>query len=376
MIRHSVFAGEAGMSEVFFAGESSPGASFAEELTALMREYETKCADAGCSPETEILLRFHVSDPANQQPELKKQLAGRKGGFVSTVGQRPVSGARVSLEALHWQGVNETHKQRTRNALTVTLKDGVLAVLHSLAEIPQGTSAAHTGAEFEALSNYLMQHGGRVAKSTVRTWLYCRDVDNQYPGLVKARNVFFERAGLRRDTRYIASTGIEGKMSDPHRLVKMDSLSIVGLNSRHQRPVTANDMLSPTHLYGVAFERGMQVFWSDREWCFISGTASIDKDGKIVHPGDVEKQTGRMLENIATLLANAGVAWPDVKTAVVYLRDPSDAGIVRAALAKTLPADLPLLMLEAPVCRPGWLVEMECFAERTRRRSDGLEFQV
>ena len=118
MIRHSVFAGEAGMSEVFFAGEPSPGGSFAEELAALMREYDEACAAAGCSAGSEILLRFHVSDPANQQPELKKQFSGRKGGFVSLVGQRPVSGARVSLEAWHWQGVDDTHKQRTRNALT------------------------------------------------------------------------------------------------------------------------------------------------------------------------------------------------------------------------------------------------------------------
>ena len=376
MIRRGMFSGGTGMPEVFFSGESSPGGSFAEELAALMREYGEACAAAGCSPETEILLRFHTGDPANQRQELLNQLSGRLGGFVSLVGQRPVSGARVALEAWHWPGVDETRKRRSRNAMTVALRSGALAVLHSLSEVPPGTGETHTEAEFSALSDFLALHGGSVMRHTVRTWLYCRDVDNRYAGLVKARNDFFARAGLRRDGRSIASTGIEGRMSDPHRKVKMDSLSIIGLGEHHHRPVSAADMLSPTRLYGVTFERGMRIFWQDREWCFISGTASIDRDGQIVHPGDVGRQTGRLLENVAALLADASAAWTDVRSAVVYLRDPADAAIVRSALGKTLPEDLPLLMVEAPVCRPGWLVEMECFAERACGHPDGLAFQV
>ena len=376
MISHTTFTGSAGMPEVFFAGEAAKGKNFAEEIASLLQEYTEAMTQTGCSPESEVLLRFHVSDPANQYPVLRKALAGRKGGFVSVIGQPPASGSRVAVEAWHWQGVTEQNKLRTRNAVNVQLKDNGVAIFHSLDEIPLGTSAAHTGAEFESLAAYLMQYGGRVAKSTVRTWLYCRDVDNQYSGLVKARNVFFDRIGLRRDTRYIASTGIEGRMTDPHRIVKMDSLSIVGLNERHQRPITAHDMLPPTHVYGVAFERGMQVFWHDRDWCFISGTASIDKEGNVMHTGDVVKQTERMLENITTLLANAGMTWQDVKTGTIYLRDAADADAVAAVLDQQLPAGLPRIMVHAPVCRPGWLVEMECFGVRSQTHSDGLQLTI
>ena len=376
MIKHTVFTGTAGMPEIFFAGTAGNGKTFAGELADLLQEYADSMSQANCSPESEVLLRFHISDPANQYPVLKKALAGRLGGFVSVVGQPPASGARVALEAWHWQNITEKNKLRTRNALNVQLQGNNLAVFHSLEDMPAGNSATHTGAEFESLAAYLMQFGGRVAKNTVRTWLYCRDVDKQYAGLVKSRNIFFDRIGLRRDTRYIASTGIEGKMTDPHRMVKMDSLSIIGLNERHQRPVTAHDKLPPTHVYGVAFERGMQVFWHDREWCFISGTASIDKEGKVMHPGDVEKQTERMLENITTLLANANMTWQDVKTGTVYLRDAADAPVVEEVMKKLLPPELPRIMLLAPVCRPGWLVEMECFGVRSQPHSDGLRLEV
>ena len=74
-----------------------------------------------------------------------------------------------------------------------------------------------------------------------------------------------------------------------------------------------------------------------------------------MHPGDVVKQTERMLENITTLLANANMNWQDVKTGTVYLRDAADAEAVTAVLRQKLPEGLPRIIVSAPVCRPGWL---------------------
>ena len=132
MILHSRFSGEAGMSEVFFAGEPSRGASFAEELAALMGEYEKALAETGCSAESELLLRFHVSDPANQEQELKKRLAGRKGGFVSLVGQAPVSvtiAPEVSAkEALAWTSSNEQIASITQAGVVKAVNPGVVTV--------------------------------------------------------------------------------------------------------------------------------------------------------------------------------------------------------------------------------------------------------
>ena len=66
MISHTTFTGSAGMPEVFFAGEAAKGKNFEEEITSLMQEYTDTMTQTGCSPESEVLLRFHVSDPANQ----------------------------------------------------------------------------------------------------------------------------------------------------------------------------------------------------------------------------------------------------------------------------------------------------------------------
>ena len=124
----------------------------------------------------------------------------------------------------------------------------------------------------------------------------------------------------------------------------------------------APEYLSPTHLYRVAFERGTRVVYGDRSHYFISGTASIDAKGNIVHPGNVARQTVRTLDNIRALMERNGGSLSALKQAVVYLRDWADRDLVRRALMDSPLAGVPHLLLKAPVCRPGWLVEIDGIA--------------
>ena len=93
----------------------------------------------------------------------------------------------------------------------------------------------------------------------------------------------------------------------------------------------------------------------------ISGTASIDNQGTILYEGDVIRQAERMMENISTLLAEAGATTADITQAITYLRDPADYAVVSHYFATHYPR-LPQLIVLAPVCRPGWLIETECWA--------------
>ena len=195
-----------------------------------------------------------------------------------------------------------------------------------------------------------------------RTWIYCRDIDNNYRGLVEGRNGCFDRYGLTPESHFIASTGIEGCTDLPGRLLHMDSLGIAGLELGQVRYMEAPDYLSPTHVYRVAFERGVRIVYGDRSHYFLSGTASIDAEGNIVHPGDVVGQTARTLENMSALMERSGGSLSDLKQAVVYLRDWADRETVRNRLMDSPLAAVPHVMLKAPVCRPGWLVEIDGIA--------------
>ena len=96
---------------------------------------------------------------------------------------------------------------------------------------------------------------------------------------------------------------------------------------------------------------------------FISGTASIDKYGQCVHRGDVLTQTGRLFLNIEKLLNDGGATLSDVRYMVVYLRDITDYVKVAEYMRVRFPM-VPYLILEARVCRPEWLIEVECIATR------------
>ena len=143
----------------------------------------------------------------------------------------------------------------------------------------------------------------------------------------------------------------------------MDTLSFSNLKREQFRFLYALDHLSPTALYGVRFERGTKLLWGDRAHFIISGTASIDREGQVLFTGDVRRQTARVMENVGALLAEQGGTIGDIKWGALYLRDIADAAIVLEELARGgLSPEIPLVVLKAPVCRPAWLVELECIA--------------
>ena len=141
----------------------------------------------------------------------------------------------------------------------------------------------------------------------------------------------------------------------------MDSYSVIGLKEGQMRQVNAPDHLNPTYEYGVAFERATSVDYDDRSHLFVSGTASIDNRGQVVWKGDIRRQTFRMWENVESLLKAASFGWEHVGQIIVYLRDPADYPVVSAMFAERFPST-PYVIVYAPVCRPGWLIEMECMA--------------
>ena len=68
-----------------------------------------------------------------------------------------------------------------------------------------------------------------------------------------------------------------------------------------------------------------------------------------------------MWENVDALLREGGATMDDVMSIIVYLRDTADYAAVRDMFARRWP-DIPAVITLAPVCRPEWLVEMECVA--------------
>lgn len=204
-----------------------------------------------------------------------------------------------------------------------------------------------------------LQHQGLTLKEhCVRTWIYVADIDVNYEGMVKARNDIFHQQGLTADTHFIASTGIGGYSHVRNASVAIDFLTYPKIKECDKTYLKALDHLNPTHEYGVSFERGTCLKHCGCQTVFVSGTASIDSKGEVAYPGDVIRQAGRLLENIGALLKDGGATMKDMGYFIVYLRDMSDYPIVEKFMRTAYPA-IPHIIVEAKVCRPEWLIEME-----------------
>jgi enamine deaminase RidA (YjgF/YER057c/UK114 family) len=307
-----------------------------------------------------MLRRWFVSDAANHR-ELHDEafLHGGSGpAAVSIVQQPPINGTKAAL----WCWFVES-------AQTVALGDGLVALqrpaychlmaagLHSRAE----GEYAQTEDVLRRYNEALERRGLTLADDVVRTWIFVQGVDTHYADMVSARREFFAAHGLTPQTHFIASTGIEGKYIHPEVTVFTDIYAVSGLRPGQMSYLKGSSHLNPTHEYGVTFERATAIDYGDRRHVFVSGTASIDNRGQIVFPFDVARQTDRVLENIEVLLREGGVTMADVAQMIVYMRDMADYGTVSARLDK-LCGDIPRVVVWAPVCRPGWLVEIECIA--------------
>jgi len=214
---------------------------------------------------------------------------------------------------------------------------------------------------FNEYNMQLLQEGCTLEANCIRTWFFVNDVDLNYGGVVRARNQFFFTQGLTVHTHFIASTGIGGRQADPNVLSQMDNYAIQGIQREQIHYLYAPTHLNRTSDYGVSFERGTRVDYRDRRHVFISGTASINNKGEVKYPKNIVRQTERMWENVEALLAEAECTFDDVAEMVVYLRDTADYGIVSDMYRERFP-DRPYVIVHAPVCRPGWLIEMECMA--------------
>jgi enamine deaminase RidA (YjgF/YER057c/UK114 family) len=331
--------------------------TFIQQLESILDAYR-QLLDTEMHGATAVFKRYFLSDAANQADEVLT--ADINDCAKSIIQQPPLDGSKIALWVYLLTGVESR-----------LLPSGLCEVSHSSFRHLWNASAHNTALNSEyqtrlLFNEYIMQLAQEdctLKDNCIRTWLFVNDIDVNYSGVVRARNQVFFTQGLTTDTHFIASTGIAGRQQDAQVLTQMDNYAIHGL-----QPGQVHYLYAPTHLnrtsdYGVSFERGTFVDYADRRQVFISGTASINNKGEIEHPHDVVKQTLRMWENVEALLKEAECTFEDVSVMIVYLRDIADYQTVSSLYDERFP-NKPRIIVHAPVCRPGWLVEMECMAVR------------
>ncbi len=337
--------------------------TFSQQLDALQNAYQQLMGEQ-LQGAVSVFKRYFLSDAANQSDEvLASDICDCAKSIVE---QAPLDGTKVALWVYLMTGVN-----------TRLLKSELFEASHGNYRHLWNGSAHNmaTNSEYQTrllFNEYIMQlaqENCTLEANCLRTWLFVNDIDLNYGGVVRARNQVFFTQGLTNNTHFIASTGIGGRMHDPNVLTMMDNYAVAGLKKEQIKYLYAPTHLNRTSDYGVSFERGTMVDYGDRRHVLISGTASINNKGMVVHQKDVVKQTQRMWENVEALLSEADCTFDDATHFIVYLRDSSDYAVVSELFRQRFP-DKPTVIVRAPVCRPEWLIEMECMAVKAIENKD------
>ena len=359
LVRLARFApADGGVVEVHAMVSVEPrGDSFADQLLRLRAAETALLTSPMAAGASVVFRRYFLSDATNTAHLLGDDET------ATCIQQPPLDGSKVAMWIYMEQGVEA---RREAGGVAVVEHNGYRQLWQMGRTAAGGDSATQTRILLEEYEDMLSRHGADIATDCIRTWFHVRAVDTHYAGMVAARKANFDANGLTAETHYVASTGIGGSPADPGEMVQFSALALTGLAPSQRRNLRALSHLNKTIDYGVTFERGTLVEFGDRGHAYISGTASIDNRGNVVHLGDIRRQTLRMWENVEALLAEGGMTLDDTMQIIVYLRDMADYAVVRQMFAEKFPST-PYVITLAPVCRPQWLIEMECIAIDGRR---------
>lgn len=228
---------------------------------------------------------------------------------------------------------------------------------------PEGSKGAEGSIErMYRRASELLAGRGFTFRDVSRTWIYLDDLLGDYDALNRVRNDWFVRAGLPSpDGRHVhpASTGVQG--TDPlGAQCFMDVVAAAAEDSEPLHEAVSSELQCPATAYGSAFSRGVRLSLWDAQILYLSGTASIDVEGRSRHQGDPAAQIEWSCDVADAVLHAGGSSLSKSATGILYFKDARtyDAWHGRAAVsgAAKLPQMIPVF---ADVCRPELLFEVE-----------------
>ena len=153
-------------------------------------------------------------------------------------------------------------------------------------------------------------------------------------------------------------------------ILEAELLNNVAALPVEKRAITNLGVLNEAYAYAKPsfFSRGMRIDLNGLTILMISGTASIDEDGRSVHIGDFRAQLRRTYHNITGLLESEGATWHDIVRTTCYLRDierdyeafnEERTQFFQEQGLDPVPASTGI---QAILCRPELLIEIEAIA--------------
>ncbi len=216
--------------------------------------------------------------------------------------------------------------------------------------------ADQTTSLFEGIEETLAE-AGMTFSDVARTWLYMDNILEWYDPFNRARDAFFTSRHIY-DGRVPASTGI-GSANLYGAAISACALAVKPKNSQTTLQIVESPLQCSALSYRSSFSRAIEIATPDYRTLLISGTASIEPHGATAFVDDVENQIQLTMDVVKAILESRGMSWADTTRAIMYLKKPEYMPIWKAWLQKNNLTALPMVTIEADVCRDNLLVELE-----------------
>ena len=333
------------------AGED--GASFSGRLVDLLKENNAsfvKCDVFGsCSAYSAFMRALETALPPYGLPVTWEEGAGCSGGPFAGATVHCVTGAGVHPETvmLGERPVGRLYEDAFGRYC-------LLGGIHSNApSVMPGRQAQMTLEALEAALNA----AGMDMTNIARTWFYNNNLLEWYDAFNAARTRFYRERGVF-DKVLPASTGIGGKNPHNEALVAAAE-AVVFKHADASVQAVVSPLQNQALKYGSAFSRAVEITTPQERRLIVSGTASIDEQGKTVYEGDIGAQIRQTMKVVEALLGSRQMSWSNVIRAIAYVKRPGFAGEFSQHLASfALPA-LPWIVAHNEVCRDNLLFEIE-----------------
>ena len=219
---------------------------------------------------------------------------------------------------------------------------------------------------FQQANEILTAHGLSY-RNVLRTWIYLPKLLSWYDEFNAARRQAYREFGLMDGPKPVwlpASTGIQGDCP----LGRECMMDFVAISRREGGTLEMEMLNSPRQCdafrYGSSFSRAVELRDESVSRIYVSGTASIDEQGKTAHVGDPEKQIRHTLRVVREILASRGHGFSDIAHCVAFLKRPEYSTEFRRIADEEGLDHRGVIETAADICRDELLFEVEIMTVR------------
>jgi enamine deaminase RidA (YjgF/YER057c/UK114 family) len=193
--------------------------------------------------------------------------------------------------------------------------------------------------------------------NVIRTWFYNRNISSWYREFNLVRNKFFQERNV--FNRLVPASTAVGKCNGADIAVVGGALAVESKGEDIRVFALPSPLQGPALEYGSSFSRAIELALPDHRRLYVSGTASIEPNGKTIYMNDTPSQVRCTMEVTYSILKSREMDWSDITRATAYFKNAKEAVLLSEYCQTNGLPRFPIIIAENDICRDDLLFEIE-----------------